>query len=66
MVRRRYKGEYDEGAFKVLADSVRHMIRELKELEEPFLEYPPSYSSKQSYDFDQADPDDYYDLRCDT
>ncbi len=38
MVRRRCKGEYDKAAFKVLAEAVRHMIKQFQDLERPFLE----------------------------
>lgn len=61
MVRRRYRGEYDEGAFKVLSDSIRHMIRQFKTLEEPFLERRPRADHYEK-GFDPPDEDDYYEL----
>lgn len=36
-VRRKCRGEYDEAAFVLLSDSVKHMIRQFKKLEEPFI-----------------------------
>ena len=63
MVRRRHRGEFDEGAFAVLYTSVRHMIRDFKHLEEPFLdsEYMPDPEDRKGrYDLDKADPEDYY------
>lgn len=64
LVRRRHRGEFDEGAFSVLANAIRHMIRDFKRLEEPFLDNPPDYYDREGkYSLDQADPEDYYDIR---
>jgi len=41
VVRRRCKGEYEAGAFKVLADAVKQMIKDFKKMEAPFLEEHP-------------------------
>ncbi|KAL9087473.1 MAG: hypothetical protein Q9159_003610 [Coniocarpon cinnabarinum] len=62
LIRRRHRGQFDEGAFFVLANSVRHMIRDFKALEDPFLDHPRDYYDREGkYDLDKADPDDYYD-----
>ena len=60
MVRRRCRSEYEEGAFKNLSDSLRHMIRDFKRLEEPFLErVPPGDHYEKGID---PYRDDYYEI----
>ena len=67
LVRRRHKGEFDEGAFSVLATEIRHMIRDFKTLERPFLLHPDGrhgrYDRESKYAVDTPDPDDYYDTQ---
>ncbi|KAF2236701.1 hypothetical protein EV356DRAFT_497568 [Viridothelium virens] len=57
-VRRKTRGIelYDEGGFKVLADAVKHMIRDFKRLERPFLvEDSVAYRTWWGYE----DPNDF-------
>lgn len=56
-VRRRIRGQYDEGAFELLYVAIKHMLQEFKQLERPFV---IDLSEKSEYALPLGDMDDYY------
>ena len=62
-VRRKCRGEYEEGAFRILTDSVRHMIKDFHKLEEPFLEDDDAGPDSPEKGVDRPNLSDYYEVR---
>lgn len=57
LAKRRCKSQYYEAAFHTLYGSIKHMIRQFKDLEEPFLARPKARGGRQTRNWQEKERD---------